>query len=312
MSGQAAGTEVALAMSMQAPENGIRPRSVAATLLDSAAVSDAEATLGRNAKRPARLAEVIAGDLREQILSGDLADGDRLPALDRLVEHYQVSPPSIREALRVLETEGLISVRLGKFGGATIHRPRAERAAYMLGLVLQAEHARVGDLAGAILELDAACVRTCARRQDRATTVVPVLRACLARASDIEHPDNSLVGFVQFHQALTSECGNETLVLVVGALMALWVSQNVPWPYRDLSDFDMESREEVLDAHRRLLAAIEKGDADEASRLLYGIILDPDSPGGRRRNPVVKAMPVGSRRGPGASEGDWGFGSVSP
>jgi GntR family transcriptional repressor for pyruvate dehydrogenase complex len=299
-------------MSIDAPENGARPRAVTTTPLDSPAVSDAEASLGRNAKRPARLAEVIAGDLREQILSGDLADGDRLPPLDRLVEHYQVSPPSIREALRVLETEGLISVRLGKFGGATIHRPRAERAAYMLGLVLQAEHARVGDLAGAILELDAACVRTCARREDRATTVVPVLRACLARASDMEHPDNSLVGFVQFHQATTAECGNDTLVLVVGALMALWVSQNVPWPYRDLSDFDIESREEVLEAHRQLLRAIEDGDADEASRLLYGIVLDPDSPSGRRRNPVVKALPIGARRGPVPSGGDWVSGSFGP
>jgi GntR family transcriptional regulator, transcriptional repressor for pyruvate dehydrogenase complex len=259
-----------------------------------------------NATRPTRLAEIIAGDLRDQILRGELSDGDRLPPVDRLVERYQVSPPSIREALRVLETEGLINVQLGRQGGATIRRPRPERAAYMLGLVLEAQRVRVGDLAGAIRELALACVRSCARREDRATRVLPVLRACLARAADLERPDNAVTGLVQFHQALTSECGNDTLVLVAGSLEALWAGQNVVWPYRSGFFVDVDMREGVLDAHRALADAIEAGAAEASAQRLQEIMIDPSGGSGRRRNPVVKALPVGTRPVPSlANENDF-------
>ena len=85
------------------------------------------------AMRP-RLAEMVAGALRDRILSGELADGAMLPKQDELLEEFGVSLPPIREALRILETEGLITVQRGNVGGAVVHRPQAYKAAYMLGL----------------------------------------------------------------------------------------------------------------------------------------------------------------------------------
>ena len=46
-----------------------------------------------------------------------------------------MSPPSIREALRVLDTEGLVTVQRGNVGGAIVRAPQAGEVAYMLGLV---------------------------------------------------------------------------------------------------------------------------------------------------------------------------------
>jgi DNA-binding FadR family transcriptional regulator len=253
--------------------------------------------------RPARLAEVIAGDLRDQILRGDLGDGDRLPPLDGLVEHYKVSGPSIREALRVLETEGLISIRLGRSGGATVHQPRPERAAYMLGLLLEAQRVRVSDLDGAILELTLACARTCARREDRALTVVPALRASLQRASDADTPDDFAAGMIDFHKAIISECGNQTLVLVVGALVALWGGQQVP-SGTTLIESDEQVRAEVIAGHWSLLASIESGHPDDAVQQLYHLVtfVDPKSSPTRRPNPIVKAKQAATRWAPVPSE----------
>ena len=70
-----------------------------------------------------RIAEMIADSLRRRILEGELADGDVLPKVDDLLLEFPVSKPSIREAMRILETEGLISVRRGNVGGAIIHSP---------------------------------------------------------------------------------------------------------------------------------------------------------------------------------------------
>jgi DNA-binding transcriptional MocR family regulator len=92
-----------------------------------------------------RVAEMVADVLRVRIVDGELADGDLLPRQEDLVEEFGVSLPSLREAMRILETEGLISVRRGNIGGAVVHRPTPQAAAYMLGLVLQSHRVVLGD-----------------------------------------------------------------------------------------------------------------------------------------------------------------------
>ncbi|HRE03853.1 MAG TPA: GntR family transcriptional regulator, partial [Ilumatobacteraceae bacterium] len=64
--------------------------------------------------RQPRLAEMVADVLRQRILSGELGDGSIIGKQEELIEEFNVSKPSIREALRILETEGLISVQRGK------------------------------------------------------------------------------------------------------------------------------------------------------------------------------------------------------
>src|SRR5882724_6325161 len=100
--------------------------------------------------RQPRLAEMVADGLRERILSGELGDGAMLPKQDDLLAEFRVSPPSIREALRILETEGLITVQRGNVGGAVVHRPQQSKAAYMLGLVLQSRAVPLQDVVTAM------------------------------------------------------------------------------------------------------------------------------------------------------------------
>jgi DNA-binding FadR family transcriptional regulator len=61
---------------------------------------------------------MIADSVRRRILAGELNDGDVLPKVDDLLLEFPVSKPSIREAMRILETEGLLSVR------RSLSRPR--------------------------------------------------------------------------------------------------------------------------------------------------------------------------------------------
>src|SRR4051794_40921632 len=65
----------------------------------------------------------VADELRQLIIAGELDEGDSLGNEPELIERFGVSRPSMREALRILETEGLISVRRGVFGGVVAHRP---------------------------------------------------------------------------------------------------------------------------------------------------------------------------------------------
>src|SRR5215471_21606371 len=122
-----------------------------------------------------RIAETVAAELRTRILAGDGPGDYRLPTQDQLVQDFGVSYPSIREALRILETEGLVTVRRGNVGGAEVHRPDESSAAYHLGLALQGARVTLGDLAAGLRMLEPLCAAECATRPDRAETVVPAL-----------------------------------------------------------------------------------------------------------------------------------------
>ena len=63
--------------------------------------------------RVPKTAELVASQLRRQIVRGDLKEGDALPPESTLMERFGVSRPTLREAFRVLESEALISVRRG-------------------------------------------------------------------------------------------------------------------------------------------------------------------------------------------------------
>ena len=74
-----------------------------------------------------KAASLVAASLRRRIVLGDLGEGDALPNETELMRFYEVSRPTLREALRILETESLISVKRGARGGARVVRPRRLR-----------------------------------------------------------------------------------------------------------------------------------------------------------------------------------------
>src|SRR5438105_3959489 len=108
--------------------------------------------------RVPKTAELMARDLRSKIVRGELKDGDTLPAEGELVERYSVSRPTLREALRILESEGLLTVTRGSRGGPRIHPPDPRLAARHFGLVLQNCGTTLADIFGARLLIEPSCV----------------------------------------------------------------------------------------------------------------------------------------------------------
>jgi DNA-binding FadR family transcriptional regulator len=214
---------------------------------------------------------MVADGLRERILSGELGDGDMLPKQDDLLAEFRVSPPSIREALRILETEGLITVQRGNVGGAIVHRPQAGKAAYMLGLVLQSRAVNLGDVQTALTHLEPACAAACATRPDRETTILPRLKENIDRSEAALDDASAYIGLArQFHVELVAGCGNETMSLIIGALESLWsahVDRLARRPAQHGSFGDRAVRVATLKDHERLYRAIAKGDAAGAERI---------------------------------------------
>jgi DNA-binding FadR family transcriptional regulator len=92
-------------------------------------VDDSNVPVGAFAPLPAtRTSAVIVGQLRNMIRSGALPIGSRLPPERELCEQLGVSRLSLREALRALESTGLVEIRLGSHGGAFVTAPTAGSA----------------------------------------------------------------------------------------------------------------------------------------------------------------------------------------
>jgi GntR family transcriptional repressor for pyruvate dehydrogenase complex len=247
------------------------------SILESMAVTDrSDSRPPRHQLRQPRLAEMVASTLRGRILAGELADGSLLPKQDELLEEFGVSLPPIREALRILETEGLITVQRGNVGGAVVHRPQAAKVSYMMGLVLESRQVPLADVLAAFTAFEPACAAACAARSDRATTVLPVLRATLDEAAAAIDDPAAYTGLArQFHLDLVAHCGNEAMTLVVGALESLWtvhVDQLARRHDRLGSFGDLATRRRSARDHEKLFARIEKGDvrgAEQAARTHY-------------------------------------------
>jgi GntR family transcriptional regulator, transcriptional repressor for pyruvate dehydrogenase complex len=218
-----------------------------------------------------RTAEIVADELRRQIIEGELSDGDLLPRQEVLVSQFNVSLVSLREALRILETEGLVSVRRGNRGGAIVHAPAKASAAYMLGLLLQRDEVQLGDLGTALQELEPTCADLAARRTDRGETLVPKLRELNeSMAEHIEDiPKFAELGG-QFHDEVIKGCANHTVIAVVGSLEALFNGHLNWWAQERAARGQIPSmpqRRNTLTAHTKITDAIEAGDGERARKL---------------------------------------------
>jgi GntR family transcriptional repressor for pyruvate dehydrogenase complex len=166
--------------------------------------------------RSPRTAELVAHTLRRMIVEGQLTDGDHLPPETELMNHFGVSRPTLREAIRVLEAERLVEVRRGSRTGARICVPGAEIVARPAGLLLELSGATLGDVMTARVTIEPPAARllaasgtaTAHKELDRLAREIPRARESggLGEAS------------AMFHRRLVELSGNATLGIIAGML----------------------------------------------------------------------------------------------
>jgi GntR family transcriptional regulator, transcriptional repressor for pyruvate dehydrogenase complex len=238
---------------------------------------------------------MVADNLRDQVLSGQLIDGAMLPPQEQLIEDFGVSPPSLREAFRILETEGLLTTIRGNVGGAEVQVPRAERVAYLLSMVLQARGVSLDDVAVSLGELESLCAAMAARRDDRAQVARSLRMRIEESRAAFDDTDSYIRLARMFHEDLVRSCGNETLIIVLGAVETLW-SAHVDELTRatgDVAPFaDLNFRSHSLAAHIAIADAIESGDSELAARLARDHMHEPNKHEFMDANLIVRSAAV--------------------
>ena len=230
-------------------------------------------TLAEGPVRVSRVADVVADRIRDLIIDGKLADGDRLPPLDALLEEFSISGPSMREALRVLESEGLITVQRGSVGGSVVHRPEPRTAAYTIALVLRSRSTELQDVFDALALLVPMCAMLCARRSDRKKAVVPELRKVNVESRRLIDGDDVAFGesMMAFHKTLVQRCGNETLTLMTGILESIWLVNEETWAKATSAKGELFSgaqKLKALELHEEICRLIEAGKDHEVEQAM--------------------------------------------
>jgi len=131
--------------------------------------------------------QAIAETLKDWIVEQELAPGDRLPQEAQLISILGASKGTVREALRVLETQGLIRTRTGPGGGAFITPVRDDHAALLLANLFFFERPELSDLLEMRLALMPALAASLARSlTPEALAALAEAAAPLAAAGDAE------------------------------------------------------------------------------------------------------------------------------
>ncbi|WP_448501304.1 FadR/GntR family transcriptional regulator [Sphingomonas sp.] len=223
-----------------------------------------------NEHRPLRVpktAELVAAGLRRRIVRGELAEGATLPAEHRLMADLGVSRPTLREALRILEAEGLLSIVRGSRTGARVHRPDAAVVGRYAGFALQAAGTTLGQLFELRLAIEPHVARSLAERGGAGA--IPALRAEAERLGALvadERFGAFMAALAGFHRALVEASGNPALVLVSTMLRDLVAPYQAEYLARRMLPVEVErsrTRWGVRSFHR-LCDRIEAGEADAA------------------------------------------------
>lgn len=233
--------------------------------------------------RTMKTSERLARELVGYIVDNDLAEGTKLPNEKQLVETLGIGRTTLREALRLLETRGVITIRSGPGGGPVVRRPRPDDLSESLTLILQFEGCSLADVLQARGALEPMMARFAAERLtddelDELAGTIQLMRA------NVDDHEVFLAQNAIFHSVIAREAGsvlhvfNETLKHIADGAVA-----GVRYTAR--------RRLAVAAAHEKILKALRAGDADAAEETMREHVHEAGDYW-RRKYPQLVTQPV--------------------
>jgi DNA-binding FadR family transcriptional regulator len=228
----------------------------------------ASASFALSAVRVPKTAEVVADQIRRKIIRGEIAEGDALPPESQLMESLSISRPTLREAIRILEAERLISVARGSRTGARVHRPSVESVARYAGFALQAQGTTIADIYEARLAIEPFVAHKLAvTKPAEAGARLRIEVDRLLELIDAERYTEFIVGLAEFHRVLVELWGNRTLLLLVCMLQEIVERHQVHSLTRQAQAGTAQRRVRLsgVRSFQKLIGLIEAGDGPGAA-----------------------------------------------
>ncbi len=204
-----------------------------------------------------RVFEQVSNEIKKQISKGTLKPGDRLPPEGELAKSFQVSRQTIREAMRILELSGFISIKRGVKGGPIIENTVSSRVSESLAEAIQMGPATLDDLVLAWREIEKAILIQVIDKAD-ASDLRTIEENIREAKNMLENRTPVFTAVTKFHQNLAKASKNHIFELVLNSILALHAD------FLSRLDPDFRMAKKVITIHENLLKALFKKDEDQA------------------------------------------------
>ena len=212
-------------------------------------------------ERSEKVPELVARRILVAIVQQHLQVGDRLPAEAEMLAQYGVGRASLREALRILETNGIIRIKPGPKGGPVVTEPSASDFGRTTMLYLHRGGAVFGELIEARCIIEPLMARMAAERltEQGATRIRDAQAAGWAALE--ESPRAWSAASQEFHSVIAGATGNRVLDLFAGGMVAIERQRVAPL------FTDLDQRRKILRVHDQIADAVLKGDGAKSEDL---------------------------------------------
>lgn len=210
------------------------------------------------------MAALIVEQLRGQIISGELKDGDLLPTEAELGEQFAVSRPTLREALRILESESLITITRGAHGGTRVVAPSERMVSRYVARYLEFGRVPMSDVHEAMMAIELPAVEKLARGAGRED--VEALSRQLAAERDTDNWVDAFSAGTDFHRLLVDRAGNRTLAAMHRMIEEIIIASGTQIGMAYQSRINAETQR-FHQVHARIVTLISDGAVEEASTL---------------------------------------------
>jgi DNA-binding FadR family transcriptional regulator len=215
---------------------------------------------------PVRVAtgpEMLAEQIRERILSGQIAPGAALPAERELVVQSGLSRATVREALRIVEAQGLVQTRSGRNGGTWVCQPDHNLMSLQLSTFIRGRSISQECVFDAREAIEIVTSSLAAR--NRTEDDLAAIRREMVSLEDPSTPPGKLIeGNIAWHLAVARASHNELLTDFMYCISSVIAQHLQGEEARELRDEG--SRVSMCRAHRSICKAIEARDPEAAAR----------------------------------------------
>jgi GntR family transcriptional regulator, transcriptional repressor for pyruvate dehydrogenase complex len=212
--------------------------------------------------RVSRASQDIVQQIKDNIFAGKLTPGDRLPSEKELAEQFGLSRITVRDALRILESQGLITIKVGAGGGAFVADPNMQSANDLMTDLLRLQGASTRELIEARLVIETSIVTYASERATAADLKLMQQTIDAARAGRAAGDSHFTPHSVDFHIALASAAKNQVLLFTVNSFRTLFYETLE----KLLPDDQMAAR--AISDHQKILDAVTAHDAEQAIKLM--------------------------------------------
>jgi GntR family transcriptional repressor for pyruvate dehydrogenase complex len=209
------------------------------------------------AARPQKAAMLVAQRIMRDVITDRLQPGDLLLPERTMLEKYQTGRGTLREALRLLEFQGVIALKPGPRGGPVLQDPDSTHLASTLVLLMQFQKAPLRSIVEARAALEPMISRLAAERMSDET--LAELGATIDRMRDhLDHSDVFLDADRRFHDIIAWSSGNPLFGYIVDSLLGIMHGTVIG------NDHPRPRRTAILKAHDEIHQAMRDRDPDGA------------------------------------------------